>query len=135
MEVRRAMVLVMTHMALADGKVTSQEAEFLTSMLGPGEDLASLETEARSRSLADLLEPLTVYADRFFVALRAASMAHIDLEFDAREEELYERLVKLLEIEKADCELIQRSVAALDADVPSDPEPRIFELFAQSSLR
>lgn len=124
----------MARMALADGTVSEVERQFLLPLLGPDDDLDALLELARQSSLAQLVEPVERYADRFFIALRAASMAHIDLELDAREEALYERLVTLLEISPEDREVIARSVASLSADEPETPEARVEELYALSSF-
>ena len=134
MDIQKATVLVMAHMALADGGISPEESDFLTPFLEPGVSLEELLKEAQAHSLQELLEPIESYADRFFIALRAASMAHVDSQLDAQEEDLYERLVKLLEISPADQEVIARAVAAFLAEEAEEPEARVAELFAQSSF-
>ncbi len=106
----------------------------LSALLGPGETVDELVSEAGTRSLADIVSRLDRYADRFFVALRAATIARIDAQLDAREEALYAQLVELLSISASDRALIERSVEALDDIEPAPPDPRIAELFKVSSF-
>lgn len=134
MNARKATLLVMARMALADGTVSEQEKTFLAPLLGPDDDLETLLAEARQKTMAELIAPVESYADRFFIALRAASMAQVDMELDAREEALYERLVTLLGIEESDREVIERSVQLFLAEAPEEPEARVEELYAQSSF-
>ena len=134
MSARRAAVLVMAKMALADGEVADAEREFLSPLLDESDSLEALLKEAEGKKLVDLVSPIDAYADRFFIALRARSMAAIDAEFDAREEALYERLVRALEITADDRQLIERQVDALDSIEPIPPDPRLEELFKQSSF-
>lgn len=134
MSARKATLLVMARMALADGTVSEQEKSFLAPLLGPEDDVEELLAQARDKTLAELIAPVESYADRFFIALRAASMAHVDTDFDAREEALYERLVTLLGIEESDRAVIDRSVELFVGEGPEEPEPRVEELYAQSSF-
>lgn len=134
MSAKRAISLVMAKMALADGEVVGEEREFLKPMLDSDESLDDMLAEARSKSLAELVAPVQTYADKFFIAMRAAAMSRIDADFDAREEALYERLLALLKLEQSDQELIERSLEAMDQVVPTEPEPRIEELYMQSSF-
>lgn len=134
MSTRRAAMLVMAKMALSDGTVSVEERMFLEPLLGEGESLESLLEEAKQRRLVELIEPIDSYADRFFIALRAASMAAIDAQLDSREEALYDRLITVLEITGDDQALIQESVDGLNAEEPPPVDPRIEELFQQSSF-
>src|SRR5688572_10290619 len=131
MRPRKAALLAMVKMALVDGTVSIEERRMLEPLLEPGESLPQLMDEARSTKLHELAAAIERYADRFFVALRAASMANVDAHLDAREETLYDELVELLGIEKRDRELIERSVAALDSPNTAPPEPRLEELYQQ----
>ncbi|MGE0489871.1 MAG: hypothetical protein AB7S38_11755 [Vulcanimicrobiota bacterium] len=124
----------MAKMAMADGILAREEREFLAPMLGGMEGLEEALKIARKTPLKDLVAPITNYADRFFIALRAASMAHIDTDFDAREEALYAELLELLGLEKPDMALIDQSVKELFDIEPKEPDPRIIELFSQSSF-
>lgn len=124
----------MAKMALVDGNVSDDERLMLQPLLGPGESIDNLLAEAKSAKLTDLVAKLDRYADRFFVALRAASMAAVDAHLDAREEALYAELVELCGITADDRALIERSVAALDAPNPPPLEPRLEQLFQQSSF-
>src|SRR5688500_1623872 len=112
MRARKSALLAMVKMALVDGSVSTEEREMLAPLLGPDETIDALIAEARERKLSEVVASIERYADRFFVALRAASMAAVDEHWDAREEALYAELVELLGIEPADRELIERSVAA-----------------------
>ncbi len=134
MDARRATVLVMAKMALSDGVIADEEREFLAPMLGADETVDKVLEAAKAKSVQELVQDVDNYADRFFVALRAASMAHIDAHLDAREEALLQELLKVLEITEADQGLIQGHVAALDAVVPAPPDPRVQALYQQSSF-
>ncbi len=134
MDARRAVALVMAKMALSDGTITPEERSFLSPMVGEGEVLETLLTEARDVSVVDLAQRVERYADRFFVALRAATMAAIDDEIDAQEMRLYEELLEALAIRAEDQAVIQQSVQNLGALEPADPDPRIRELYEQSSF-
>lgn len=124
----------MAKMALVDGEVSSEERAMLAPLLGDGESLEGLLEEARDLKLSDLVAKLDRYADRFFVALRAASMAAVDEHLDAREEALYAELVEALGILPADRAIIEESVAALDALEPPPMHPRVAQLFQASSF-
>ncbi len=123
----------MAKMALADGKVSEEEHGFLESMLAPGESLETLLETAKASSLHDLVAPIELYADRFFVALRAACIAHIDVEFDAQEEAVFAALIEELGISQEDRELIMEGVQNLD-NPDAVPNPRIEKLFEESSF-
>lgn len=124
----------MAKMALVDGTVSDDERAMLTPLLTRGETVEALIEEASGLKLADLVSRLDRYADRFFVALRAATMAKVDAHLDAREEALYAELVEALEILPADRDLIEQSVSALDAIDPPPMHPRIAQLFQSSSF-
>lgn len=130
---RQALILVMAKMALADGKISEEERGFLESMLEEGEDLQELLDQARQKTLSELVSPIELYADRFFIALRAACIAHIDVDFDAREESTFQDLVQTLGLTPSDRELILDGVHSLD-DPHAVPNPRIEQLFEQSSF-
>jgi hypothetical protein len=66
--------------------------------------------------------------------MRAASIAHVDLEFDAKEEAVLDRLLALLKLSQEDTELLHRTVSGMDQANPGSPEPRLEELFKQSSF-
>lgn len=134
MSARKAALLVMAKMALSDGTVAEEERDFMRPLLEAGDDLDALLDEAKGKTVAQLIEPVDKYADRFFIALRAASMAAIDDHLDAREEALYERLVAALEISDKDRKVIQRTVAALSEIGVQPVESRIEELYHQSSF-
>jgi tellurite resistance protein len=134
MSARSATMTVLAKMALSDGTVTEEERLFLQQLLPGGGSVDELLEEARRTPLAELVDEIDSYADRFFVALRAASVAAIDAEVDVREEALYDELVEELQIEFEDRALIARSVEALRATPPGPVEPRVEELFRRSSF-
>jgi tellurite resistance protein len=130
---RQALILVMAKMALADGKISDEEHGFLDSMLAPGESLEALLATAKASTLHDLVAPIEHYADRFFVALRAACIAHIDVDFDAQEETVFAALIEELGITEDDRRLIMEGVRNLD-NPDAVPDPRIEKLFNESSF-
>lgn len=130
---RQALILVMAKMALADGKISEEERGFLESMLEEGESLPKLLDAAGRQTLAQLVAPIELYADRFFIALRAACIAHIDVDFDAQEEAAFQELIVTLGLSSDDSELILEGVHSLD-DLHATPNPRIEQLFEQSSF-
>lgn len=107
----------------------------LAPHLGPGETVDALVAEASTVALSQILARVDRYADRFFIALRAASMAAIDDHLDAREEALYAELVATLEITPEDRALIEEAVAGLEALEPPPMHPRVEQLFLSSSFR
>lgn len=123
----------MAKMALADGKISEEERGFLESMLEEGEDLEELLALARQQTLAELVAPIEIYADRFFIALRAACIAHIDVDFDAQEESTFRDLTATLGLSESDSALILDGVHSLD-DPHAVPNPRIEQLFEESSF-
>jgi uncharacterized membrane protein YebE (DUF533 family) len=134
MGARKAALLTMTKMALVDGSISEEERAMLAPLLGAGETVDALVGEASQTPVSELVTKLDRYADRFFVALRAASMAAVDARLDAREEALYAELVGALGITPADRAIIEQAVAALDAVDPPPPHPRIAQLFQASSF-
>lgn len=126
------LLLVMVKMALADGVLSEAEVDFLSPYTEGNLDL--LVQKARDINLPDLVKGLDSYPDRFFVAMRAACMALVDGHLDARERDLYERLLKLLEITPEDRVLIDESVDAIRGCPDEPPAARIQELYLQSSF-
>jgi hypothetical protein len=131
---KRTVALVMAKMALADGVVTEEEKGFLQPVIPPGEDLDEVLVEAKSVSLSDLISQVENYADRFFIAMRAASMAHVDLDLDAREEAALERLMSAVDLTEDDLQLLRETVDDMNNPTASPPGPRLAELFEQSSF-
>lgn len=125
----------MAKMALVDGHVSEEERAMLAAHVDPSERVETLIEEAKRGSLPELLRGIDRYADRFFVALRAASMAAIDGHFDAREEALYAEVLAALEITPEDRALIDESVGELDRVEPKALHPRVEQLFLASSFR
>lgn len=127
------LVMILAKMALADGTVSEEEEFFLQQQSGQGE-IADLLQKARETELVDLVQGIELYADKFFVAFRAASLALIDDNYDITEQQLFQRLSKLLQLEAADQALIQETVDKLRLDPDLDPPQRVQELFSQSSF-
>jgi hypothetical protein len=134
MGARRTTLVIMAKMALSDGVVTEDERNYLSSLLHDDETVEALLYDARSGSLRELLDTVDRYADRFFIAFRAAKMARADRALDVREEALYEDIVSSLEITDADQQLIEESVDLLSSALPIAPAPRLKELFRESSF-
>lgn len=124
----------MAKMALVDGHVSEDERAMLAPLLKPGDSVEALIEEAAQADLASIVAKVDKYADRFFVALRAASMALVDEQLDAREEALYKELAEALAITAEDQSLIDESVANLNALEPPPMHPRIELLFQSSSF-
>jgi hypothetical protein len=131
---RKAALLAMAKMALVDGNVSDLERNMLAPLLTSSESVDDLLEQAKTVELPALVAELDRYADRFFVALRSASMAHVDAHLDAREASLYEELVAKLDILPEDKLLIDESVAGLSQIDPPPLHPRIAQLFQQSSF-
>jgi len=134
MAARKAALLAMAKMALVDGNVSELERGMLAPLLTPDESIDDLLEEARGVELLAVVAELDRYADRFFVALRSASMAHVDAQLDAREVALYDELVGALDISADDMLLIDEAVRGLSALEPPPIHPRIAQLFQQSSF-
>lgn len=125
--------MVMAKMALAGETISSEEVGFLSALLEPDESLEELLQSANSQSMADLIKPIDGYADRFFIAFRAACVAQIEPDFDLRAPSAFADLVAVLGISEADQELILLGVADLN-DPEATPHFRIEQLFAASSF-
>ncbi len=134
MAARKAALLCMAKMALVDGTVSDLERNMLAPLLTTTESVDALLEEAKTVELSALVAELDRYADRFFVALRSASMAHVDAHLDAREAALYDELITKLDILPDDKLLIAESVAGLSLVEPPPLHPRIAQLFQQSSF-
>ena len=131
---KRIAALVMARMALSDGEVTEEERGFLAPVLPEGESIDEILEEAKSHTLKDLIGRVENYADRFFIAMRAAAMAHVDLEFDAAEEAALGRLVSAVNLSADDTALLEQTINDMENAQPSPPSPRLAELFEQSSF-
>lgn len=130
-------LLIIAKLALADGRIDEAEREFLTLLLeqSPSElRIDDLLKAAPKAELAELVGKVEKYEDRFFIALRAYLMAHVDWEYDRQEESLYGSLVKLLAIEAEDLELIKQTEIDLRSPEPKEPAPRVQELYERSSF-
>ncbi len=134
MSTKRTALLVMARMALADGNVGQQERELILPLLDSPDQLEGLLEEAQAAPLPQLLAQVDRYADRFFIAMRAASMAHIDGQFSGGEQFFYADLLDQLQLRPEDVTLIQTSIRQLDELEPVEPDARIGELFQQSSF-
>ena len=124
----------MAKMALADGTIADEERAFLQPFLGEGDTVDGLLDEAKDKDVPALASGLNVYADKFFVALRAASMAHIDDELHAAEEKLYQELCAAFGITDDDKAIIDQSVQDLAAVEPQPLHPRLEQLYQESSF-
>jgi len=133
---KRTAALILARMASCDGVIASVEREFLAELTGYppfGDYMDTLIAEAVDFPLEVLLDRLTNYADRFFIAMRAYMMANVDADFDVTEERFFKRLVHWLAITDEDRELIQATHRGLRDN--EEPHPRILELYEQSSFQ
>ena len=132
METSEAILLILAKTALCDGHVAASEKDFLEEMsqLLNGKAADEILAKARTTTLTEIVPHLDRYADRFFVALRAHMLAHVDDNFDVREEEFFARLVEQLELSDDDLTVI-RQIADEQLDQP--PE-RIMSLYRESSF-
>ena len=134
MDPKTAAARVMARMALADQEVTDDERWLLVELVGSDEEAAALLDQVADAEVAELVAPVTLYADRFFLAFRAYVMAHADEVIDDRERSLFEELLRHLALVERDRELIEsvgRSILG-GRDAPPD---RFRELYEQSSFR
>ena len=132
-----AVLLVIAKTALSDGQIDESEQEFLTELcdvLGAEFDADALLEKAKQSELETLVKAIESYPDRFFVALRAYMMAHIDFDFDAAEEAFFAKLIDSLEITDEDLRLIENTESAIGEVDESTPSDRIMELYQQSSF-
>lgn len=131
-------LLVLAKLALADGKIEPNEREFLEEYVGQSaafETVDGLLEVAKGQSLEDMLSELDCsYEDKFFIALRAYLMAHVDHHYDVKEEALFNKLVDSLGILKSDRALIHEAELLVKAQEPRDPPLRIQELYRKSSF-
>ncbi|MDF1664723.1 MAG: hypothetical protein P1V97_23390 [Planctomycetota bacterium] len=130
-------LLVLAKLALADGKIDVSEESFLTVMMDESENFHNIDElirEANSKTLAEMIERLEKYEDKFFVALRAYLMANVDLHYDATEEAMFNRLIGLLGITEDDRELIRATEASIKDEEPQPPSERIQALYQASSF-
>jgi len=133
-------LLVLAKMAQSDGIVDGRERVFLGEFLSlvatpaPFSDVDALLEKAREHSLAELVDAVEGYEDRFFIALRAYSMAHIDADFDVKEVSLFKNLLSKLKISKGDRRLIRRIERQLNSEHLDEPDPRLAKLYENSSF-
>ena len=126
----------MAKMALSDGRVSAEERESLRDILHADDRVDAAIERARQTGLRELVDALDRYADRFFVAVRALSMAAADARFDVKEEEFFVRLVEALDIVPGDMSLLLRRTQGDEGDPEADDDvgARLRELWRQSSF-
>jgi len=128
--------IILAKMALKDGVLDDNEQDFLQEMCDVlvKEPLEDVLEKARTEPLDGLLVHVESYPDRFFISMRAYMMAHADEHFDIQEEHFFDELITKLEITAEDLALIKRTGERLQLEDPGDPEPRLLELYNQSSF-
>lgn len=133
---RQAALAVMAKMCLCDGRVTDEEMQLLLAMMDQPDkgNLRELLAQVQHVPMPALCDKLTVYADKFFIALRAYSMAHVDAHFDASEEVAYNQLIMELGISKEDVALIHECENAQSHMEEVEPPQRLIELYNSSSF-
>jgi uncharacterized tellurite resistance protein B-like protein len=134
---QKAAALILAKMALADGILDPAELDFLEELLvGHPESgtINELIDEARDRSLESLAAALEKYPDRFLVSFRVLLMASVDQHLDPREQQLYQQLLKLLEIKREDSLIFESTQAMARSGKLEQTHPRINEMYEQSSF-
>ena len=134
---RAAAVKVMAKMALMDERFRASERAFLRDMMPPPADDAAIDRlleSVRDESLDSLTAEIRTYEDRFFIALRAYAMAHVDRDYDSREEKAFLRLITLLGIKSEDRKLIEETQQRDRHETDFEPNPRLEQLFVRSSF-
>lgn len=131
---KESALLVMAKMALADDHLAAEEIAWLQPLIDEGQSLESILQKARDSTLEELLAGVDRYADRFFIALQAATMAQVDRRLEEAETAFYESLLARLKLRPEDVQLIRISIEQLDETEPMEPDPRIGELFELSSF-
>ena len=137
MDNKKAALLILTRMAISDGKLTDEELNQLHEMIKFfALEISSEEliTEAKTSEINALIEYLPKYEDRFFTAMRSYSIAMIDEDFDHQEEILFEELIGKLQITNEDRLLIEESERAMMNDGDWLPPVRLLELYNNSSF-
>jgi len=133
---RKAALAVMAKMCLCDGQITAEEKALLLELLPEGDEAAlkTLLDSVQQRSIVALCQDIALYEDRFFIALRAYAMAHVDAHFDAGEAAAFAALVDSLGITDEDIELIRATEQATSDVVASTLSQRLETLYAASSF-
>lgn len=90
--------------------------------------------QARGVDLETLCQGVDQYEDRFFIAMRAYTMAYADDEFDKAEEEFFNRLIKIFKILPKDLRLIRETELMMRSAKPKPLDPRVEDLYTRSSF-
>ncbi len=133
---REAALLVLAKMSLCDGAIAPEERGYLLDLLddAQADRLDELLAQAQTCTLESLAAAVGHYPDRFFIALRAYALAHVDAHYNLAEATLFDSLVQLLHITAEDVALIAATEAVVE-DALDEPFPvRLAELFEQSSF-
>lgn len=137
LELRMSAVRVLAKMALSDGIITSEERTLMEEILQELQvDISAdvLFEEVKSRSINELIDQVDKYEDRFFIALRAYAMAHIDFDFDPEERKFFNNLVGMLEILPEDLTLIEATEQNEGAGFTPEFNTRLRALYENSSF-
>lgn len=125
----------MAKMAQVDGHIHRRERDFLLEMLpqpARDEELQELLDSVETADLSALVQHVQRYEDRFLIAYRAFTMAHVDKHYDKAERRTFDRLIQLLEILPEDRRLIESTQQPETA--VRGPNQRLSELFSKSSF-
>ncbi len=90
--------------------------------------------QAKGAELESLCQSVELYEDKFFITLRAYTMAYADLEFDQAEEELFNNLIQLFKIQPKDLRLIRETELMMRSSRPKPLDPRVEDLYQKSSF-
>ena len=111
MKEHKAALLILIKMGLSDGILNDSESSLIEDFkksMNIQNDSEELIKEAKNTKLGDLIDRITKYEDKFFIAMRSYSMANVDNDFDLAEQELFERLVNAMDISQSDIDIIKK---------------------------
>lgn len=133
---RKAALLVLAKMSMCDGTLSAEERDLLEELLedDPDTHLDALLLQVKDLGLEALVSKIKSYPDRFFIALRAYAMAHVDAHFDVAEAALFEHLAGLLQITPEDMALIAATESEVEEALEEIHAPRLAELYEASSF-
>lgn len=137
LDLRLGAVRVLAKMALSDGVITSEERSLMNEILQELQvDLSAevLFQEVQGKPIRDLIDKVDKYEDRFFIALRAYAMAHIDFDFDPEERKFFNDLIAVLGIRPEDRALIEATEQQESGGFTSESESKLRTHYENSSF-
>ncbi|CAM2009812.1 tellurite resistance TerB family protein [Acanthopleuribacter pedis] len=137
LELRMGAVRVLAKMALSDGIITSEERTLMEEILQELQVNLSADVlfeEVKQKPIHELIAQVDKYEDRFFIALRAYAMAHIDFDFDPEERKFFNDLVGMLQIKTEDLALIEATEQNEGAGFTPEFDTRLRAHYENSSF-